>query len=127
MPHVSVGVLVDDVDLPEVLRRHGDVVVYVAGDLLVVRGHRGGNVVGVKGAVGHAVDQLDGVPVLDGVDGLGDRQLLPLRPLDDPPVVDVLEGVAGDLLLVGGAPTVGVPEHRHKLQSGLLYIPKSLS
>lgn len=39
---------------------------------------------------------------------------LPGRVLDDPPVVDVLEGVAGHLLLVGAAPPIFIPEHRNR-------------
>ena len=62
----------------------------------------------VQSSVGHAVHQLDDVAVLDGVGGLLYGQLLPLRPFDDPPVVDVLVAVAGDLLLVGRAPAIGV-------------------
>jgi hypothetical protein len=54
------------------------------------------------------VDHLDHVPVLDPVDGLLHRQVLSVRTLDDPPVVDVLVGVAGDLLLVGGAAAVRI-------------------
>jgi hypothetical protein len=47
--------------------------------------------------------------MLDPVDGLLHRQVLTVGTLDDPPVVDVLVGVAGDLLLVGGAAAVRIP------------------
>ena len=67
----------------------------------------------VEGAVRHAVDNLDNVAVLDAVNWLLDGKLLPVGPLDNPPVVDVLEGVAGNLLLVGGAPPVTVPVKLH--------------
>ncbi len=50
VPRVASRVVrVYDVNLPEVLRSHADVVVDVAGDLLVVRGQGGGDVMGVKG------------------------------------------------------------------------------
>lgn len=50
--------------------------------------------------VGHSVNKLDGVSVLDDVQGLVDGQILPVRTLHNPPVVDVLVAVAADLLLV---------------------------
>ena len=109
VPDIARLVPVHNVHRPQVLGRHGDVVVDVAGDLLVVRRHRGRHVVRVKGPVGEAVHQLDYVAVLDAVEGLLDGKVLPVRALDEPPVVDVLEGVAGDLLLVRGAPPVRIP------------------
>jgi len=65
---------------------------------------------GVQRSVCEPMHHLDYVPVLDPVDRLLHRQVLPVRPLDDPPVVDVLVGVAGDLLLVGGPAPVRVPD-----------------
>ncbi len=67
------------------------------------------HVVGVECAVGEAVHQLDDIAVLDAVDRLLDDQILAVRPLDDPPVVNVLESVAGDLLLVRGTPPIRIP------------------
>ena len=50
VPRVASRVVrVYDVNLPEVLRSHADVVVDVAGDLLVVRGQGGSDVMGVQG------------------------------------------------------------------------------
>ena len=106
--YLSGRVPVDDVDPPEVLRGHGDVVVDVAADLLVVRRHGRGHVVGVEGAVGEAVHQLDDLAVLDAVQRLLHGQVLAVWSLDDPPVVDILEGVAGHLLLVRGPSPVGI-------------------
>ncbi len=52
VPRVASRVVrVYDVHLPEVLRSHADVVVDVAGDLLVVRGQGGRDIVGVQGPV----------------------------------------------------------------------------
>lgn len=43
---------------------------------------------------------------------------LPARVLDDPPVVDVLEGVTGDLLLVRTSSSIFIPEdHKQALTS----------
>jgi len=83
VPDLTGGILGEDVHLPEVLGGHGDVVVDVAGDLLVLGGGGGGHVVRIKSAVGHAVDNL-----------LLDDQLLLVLPFD------VGEGVAGHLLQV---------------------------
>ncbi len=109
MPHVPGAVPVHNVHGPQILGRHRDVVVDVAGDLLVMGRHGRRHVVGVECAVGEAVHQLDGIAVLDAVNRLLDDQILAVRPLDDPPVVDVLEGVAGDLLLVRGTPPIRIP------------------
>ena len=100
VPHLTGRVSVDDVDPPEVLGRHGDVVVNVAGDLLVVRRHWGGHIVRVEGSVGQAMNQLDNLSVFDAVVGLLHGQVLSVGSLDDPPVVHILVSVAGDLLLV---------------------------
>ena len=108
VPHVPGALPVDNVHGPEVLGGHGDVVVDVAGDLLVVGRHGRGHVVGVERAMGEPVHQLHHVAVLDAVDGLLDDEVLAVRALDDPPVVDVLVGVAGDLLLVGGSSLVRI-------------------
>lgn len=35
---------------------------------------------------------------------------LPARIFDDPPVVDIFEGITGDLLLVRAAPPIVIPE-----------------
>ncbi len=109
VPNVTSCFAVDNIHSPVIFCRHGDVVVNIAGHLLVVRRHRGGNVVGVESAVRHAVHDLNNVAVLDVVDGLGHNEGLPLRPLDDPPVVDVLECVTGYLLLVGRATAIFIP------------------
>lgn len=37
---------------------------------------------------------------------------LPARVFDDPPVVDIFKGVTGDLLLMGAASPIFIPEHR---------------
>ena len=110
MPNVSPsGVWVDDVHLPEVFGGHADVVVNVAGDLLVVWGHWSGHIMRVQGSVRHSVDQLNCVPVFDDVQGLVHGQVFSLRPLHDPPIVHVLVAVTTDLLLMGGASAVVVP------------------
>ena len=100
VPHLTSRVSIDDVDPPEVLGGHGDVVVDVAGDLLVMRRHWGGHIMGVEGSMGQAMNQLDDLPMLDAVIGLLHGQVLSVGSLDDPPVVDILVCVAGDLLLV---------------------------
>ena len=79
-----------------------------------MRRHGPGDVVRVERPVRHSVDELDDVAVLDGVEGLVDGEVLPLGPLHDPPVVDVLVAVAGDLLLVRRAAAVVVPESKGK-------------
>ena len=40
-------------------------------------------------------------------------EYLPVRSLDDPPVVDIFECVAGDLLLVRGSSTIRVSDRIH--------------
>ena len=106
VPHLSGRVPVDDVDPPEVLGGHGDVVVDVAGDLLVMRRHGSGHIMRVECAVSQTMDKLDNLSVLDAVIRLLHSEVLPVGSLDDPPVVDVLVGVAGDLLLMRGPATV---------------------
>lgn len=44
---------------------------------------------------------------------------LPAWVLDDPPVVDVLEGVAGDLLLVGTPSSIFIPEDNRQAVTSL--------
>lgn len=85
------------------------------------------------------MDQLDQVTMTDWPGGAADNQLLsdtqtvrqtdsisqhasgqlgdsPVGIFDDPPVVDIFEGVAGDLLLVGTAPPILIPGHTHRKQ-----------
>ena len=64
------------VHLPQVLSRHGDVVVNVAGDLLVVRGHGSRHVVRVESSVSETMNQLNDVTMLDPVQGLFHCQVL---------------------------------------------------
>lgn len=66
----------------------------------------GGDVMRVEEARGHAVHQLHDVAVPHGPRGVVHHQLVPPGVLDNPPVVDVLEGVAGHLLLVGAATAI---------------------
>ena len=54
----------------------------------------------VECAVSETMDKLDNLSVLDAVIRLLHSEVLPVGSLDDPPVVDVLVGVAGDLLLM---------------------------
>ena len=84
----------------QLLDKTRDVVVNVAGDLLVMRRHWGGHIMGVEGSMGQDMNQLDDLPMLDAVIGLLHGQVLSVGSLDDPPVVDILVCVAGDLLLV---------------------------
>ena len=48
--------------------------------------------------------------MLDSVKRFLHRQIFSVGSLDDPPVVDILEGVAGDLLLMRGASTICIPD-----------------
>ena len=91
VPHVTSLVSVDNVNLrkhlenhhfckifhlPQVLSRHGDVVVNVAGDLLVVRGHGSRHVVRVESSVSETMNQLNDVTMLDPVQRLLHCQVL---------------------------------------------------
>ena len=73
-------------------------------------GRRDGSshVVRVQIAAGDAVHQLHQVAVTDLVERRGHRQVGAFGPFDDPPIVDVLVVVAGDLLLVRRASLVGI-------------------
>ena len=44
----------------------------------------------IEGSMGHAMHQLDDVPIFDDVDGLVHGKVLPFWPFDDPPIIDVL-------------------------------------
>lgn len=50
----------------------------------------------------------------------GQKGDLPARVFDDPPVVDIFEGITGDLLLVRAAPPIFIPEHTHRKQEVIL-------
>ena len=94
MPDLPGRLSVDDVHLPQVLRRHRDVVVDIAGDLedgreggleagevvvadlLILRSDWRGHIMTVERPVGQAVDYLDDVSVVDAVYGLlGERRV----------------------------------------------------
>ena len=45
---------------------------------------------------------------------------LPAGIFDDPPIVDVFEGVTSYLLLIRAAPPIFIPEHAHRKQAGVL-------
>lgn len=51
-----------------------------------------------------------------GVSVPGQPGDLPARVFDDPPVVDVLEGITGDLLLVRAASPIFISKHSHRKQ-----------
>jgi len=46
------------------------------------------------------MNKLYDISVLNTINGFLDGQLLSIRTFYDPPVVDILEGIAGNLLLV---------------------------
>lgn len=70
-------------------------------------GAQGGrHIVRVEEAGGHAVYELYHVAVPHGPRRAAHHQLVPPGILHDPPVIDVLEGVTGHLLLVGAATAV---------------------
>jgi len=46
---------------------------------------------------------------------------LPSGVFDDPPVVDVFEGITGDLLLVRAAPPIFIPEHSSRKQEVMFF------
>ena len=52
--------------------------------------HGRGYIVRIEGSMGHAMHQLDDVPIFDDVDGLVHGKVLPFWPFDDPPIIDVL-------------------------------------
>lgn len=54
------------------------------------------------------MEQLNYIAMSYNVWWLGDGQRRLLRTFNDPPVVDVLETVARDLLLVGRTSTIGI-------------------
>lgn len=56
------------------------------------------------------MNQLDDITVTDRSRRSVDHQLLPARIFDDPPVVDIFEGITGDLLLVRAAPPIVIPD-----------------
>ena len=52
--------------------------------------HGRGYIVRIEGSMGHAMHQLDDVPIFDDIDGLVHGKVLPFWPFDDPPIIDVL-------------------------------------
>ena len=45
----------------------------------------------IEGSVGHAMHQLDDIPIFDDVDGLVHGKVLSFWPFDDPPIIDILK------------------------------------
>ena len=110
VPDIPGRVPVDDVHLPEVLGGHGDVVVDVAGHLLVVRRHGGGHVVRVESSVSETMHQLDDFSMFYPVKRFLHSKIFSVGSLHNPPVVDILEGVAGDLLLMRRTSTISISD-----------------
>lgn len=80
---------------------------------LALRRHGSSHIVRVKSPAGDAMHQLYHVTVLYGIDGVLHHQVVLLRSLHDPPVVDVLKAVARHLLLVRGASLVRISDRVH--------------
>lgn len=66
----------------------------------------GCDIVRVKEAGGHAVNELYNVSMSYRPGRVVYHQLVSPRILDDPPVIDVFEGITGHLLLVGAATAI---------------------
>lgn len=64
----------------------------------------------VKSATSYPVQQLHDIAVTDDIRRPRNGQRCLVRPFHYPPVIDILEAVAGDLLLVGGTATVCVAD-----------------
>ena len=65
---------------------------------------------GVESSVSESMDNLNNIPMLDTINGFLHSKILPVGSLDNPPIVDILECIAGYLLLVAGPPTITVPD-----------------
>lgn len=74
MPVAASIVTIEQLHLPKVLSHHGNVVVNVAADLLIVRRHGSGNVVTVQRPTRQTMNELYNVAVFDVVSWLvGDQ------------------------------------------------------
>lgn len=102
LPHTGTHVIKPEIVQAKVMATH-----------LCLRRHGRGDVVRVERPARDAVQQLHQLAVPHHVGRAGHGERRALRPLHDPPVVDVLETVARDLLLVRRAAPVRVAHRVH--------------
>ena len=62
----------------------------------------------VEVAASNSVNELDFFTVRDPIQRSCNSEIRPVRPFNDPPVVDIFSLVASNLLLVAGSALVGV-------------------
>jgi len=67
---------------------------------LVLRRHRSCHIMRIQCTAGHSMHKLYHIPMTDSIHWLWYHQVIASWPLHNPPIVDILEGIAGYLLLV---------------------------
>jgi len=124
VPTVALGSAIQDLHAPQQLTGHFNLVVNVAADLLALGRHCGSHIVGIESSAGDSMDQLNDVTVPNNIRVISHHQVFLCGSLNQPPVVHILEGVASDLLLMGGAPLVRVA---HRIYSCMRVQPAGAS
>jgi len=67
----------------------------------------------IERSTGDSMNQLNNIAIFDSIDRLVHDQIVFIGSLENPPVVDVFEAVASDLLLMRGASAVFVTHGVH--------------